>query len=334
MKLSRPLRILLWPASLLYGAVAAVRTRLYAKGWRKQKHLKGAVISVGNLSVGGTGKTPMVIWLAEKLLQRGKRVAVLTRGYRGSDGTSDEVELMRARLQDRVFFGVGKNRFAQGQFLESKQAIDVFLLDDGFQHLQLARDLNILLLDASRPMGGQALLPSGPMREPLSAVERADVLIFTRTENAAGARDAIQRIWKLPLFSASTVLLGFRRSGDDAFLLKVANLLDGPFFAFCGIGNPEAFERDLKLWGVPIVGKMFFRDHHRYTVEDMRTVEGAAASAGAKALITTEKDSWNLSSVKSSAMPIYIAIIDLKIDGEAAFLASMDRLLEERGALV
>src|ERR1700730_77079 len=169
MKLSRPLRILLWPASKLYGIGVSIRTRLYGHGWLKQKRLKAAVISVGNLSVGGTGKTPLVIWLAEKLLAQGQRVAILTRGYRGTASSSDEVELMRSRLQNRVVFGVGKNRFAEGQRLESRQALDIFLLDDGFQNLKLARDLDIVLIEAPRPVGGQLLLPAGPMREPISA---------------------------------------------------------------------------------------------------------------------------------------------------------------------
>jgi len=113
------LRMLLWPLSVLYGVGVRVRVWLYTRGWLKQKRLKAHVISVGNLTVGGTGKTPMVIWLAEKLLAQGKRVAILSRGYRGVNGTSDEIELMKYRLQDRVLFGVGGDRFIQGHRLES-----------------------------------------------------------------------------------------------------------------------------------------------------------------------------------------------------------------------
>src|SRR6202047_3506353 len=227
MTLSGPLRILLWPASKLYGVAVSIRTRLYASGLLKQKRLKATVISIGNLSVGGTGKTPLVIWLAEKLLEQGQRVAILTRGYRGTAGNSDEVELMRSRLQNRVVFGVGKDRFAKGQLIESRQAIDSFLLDDGFQHHQLARDLDIVLMDASRPMT-QSLLPAGPMREPLSALGRAGIIIFTRTENTAGAKEAIQRLSNLPIFAPSTRLLGFRRIGTEGPLQTVAELGSGP----------------------------------------------------------------------------------------------------------
>jgi len=332
MTLSRPLRILLWPASKLYGVGVSVRTRLYAKGWLKQKRLKAAVISVGNLSVGGTGKTPLVIWLVEKLLAQGQRVAILTRGYRGTGHSSDEVELMRSRLQNRVVFGVGKNRFAEGQRIESHQAIDIFLLDDGFQHLQLARDIDIVLMDASRPVGGQPLLPAGPMREQISAAARADIIVFTRTENAPGAKEAIQRFWKLPIFAASTLLLGFRCLGTDGPLQTIADLGSGPFFAFCGIGNPEAFERDLQRWGIMPVGHMFFPDHHRYTLENVQAIEQAALRLGAKSLLTTEKDFWNLKDVQFSALRVFVALIDLEISSETEFLAAISSALQARGA--
>jgi len=330
MTLSRPLSFLLWPASKLYGVGVALRARLYAHGWRKQKRLKAAVISVGNLSVGGTGKTPLVIWLAEKLLEQGQRVAILTRGYRGSAGSSDEVELMRSRLQNRVIFGVGKNRFAEGQRLESRQAIDICLLDDGFQHLQLARDLDIVLIDASRPMA-QALLPAGPMREPLSALTRAGIIIFSRTENIAGAKEAVQRISNLPIFAASTRLLGFSRIGSEGPLQTVAELGSDPFFVFCGIGNPEAFERDLQRWGIMPAGHMFFADHHRYTLEDVQAIEQAAAQLGAKSLLTTEKDSWNLQEAQFAGLPVFVSIIDMEISGETEFLAAINGALQVRG---
>src|SRR6266850_2613304 len=245
MNLPPLLRRLLWPLSLLYGVGVRARVWLYANKWFKQKRLKATVISVGNLTVGGTGKTPMVIWLAEKFLSDGKQVAILSRGYRGANGTSDEIELMKFRLQNRVSFDVGKNRFAEGQRLETQQSIDVFLLDDGFQHLQLARDLDILLMDASRRLAGEALLPAGRLREPLSAMSRANILVFTRTENMPEAVDAIQKLNQFPVFAAATQLVGFRRLGGEVSLLSTSEIGTGPFFAFCGLGNPNAFFRDL-----------------------------------------------------------------------------------------
>src|SRR6476646_10600211 len=147
MHLPLPIRILLLPFSWIYGTVIRIKTALYTGRVISQQRLHGAVISVGNLTVGGTGKTQMVLWLAEKFLAEGKRVAILSRGYRGSGGTSDEIELMKSRLQNRAAFGVGKNRFEEGRRIELQQPVDIFLLDDGFQHLQLARDLDIVLVD-------------------------------------------------------------------------------------------------------------------------------------------------------------------------------------------
>lgn len=321
------LRDLLWPLSLLYGAGAHARVWMYQKGWLKQEHLKAKVISIGNLSVGGTGKTPMVIWLAEKFLAEGKHVAILSRGYRGSKGTSDEVEVMKFRLQNRAAFGVGKDRFAEGRRLEAQQPVDIFLLDDGFQHLQLARDLDILLLDASRPMRGEPLLPAGRLREPLSAMSRANVVVFTRTEMVPGAREAIEKPSHFPVFAATTRLLGFRRYAGGVRLESAAEIGGGPFFAFCGIGNPEAFFRDLQTWGLSVCGRAVFADHHRYTDEDVLRIKQAGTKGGAKAFITTEKDAQNLAAWKFEAPPLFISVIDVAVSPEADFLNTLERLL-------
>jgi tetraacyldisaccharide 4'-kinase len=326
MNLHPVLRTLLWPFSLINGAAARARVWMYQKGWLKQKRLKGTVISVGNLTVGGTGKTPMVIWLAEKFLAEGKRVAILSRGYRGANGTSDEVELMKFRLQGRVAFGVGKDRFAEGQRLEAHQPIDVFLLDDGFQHLQLARDLDILLIDASRPIHGERLLPAGRLREPLSAMGRANLVVFTRTETEQGTSEAIGKLSEFPVFSAATRLLGFRRHGSGIQLQSIEEIAAGPFFAFCGIGNPEAFFRDLQQWGLAICGRAIFSDHHIYSQPDILSIQEAGNKVGAKAFVTTEKDMQNLTGSGFSA-PLYVSVIDLQVSPEAGFRDVLDRLL-------
>jgi tetraacyldisaccharide 4'-kinase len=272
----------------------------------------------------------MVLWLAEKLHARGKKVAILSRGYRGSGGTSDEIELMKQRLQDRVEFGVGKNRFLEGKRVESQRSIDVFLLDDGFQHLALARDLDIVLIDASREMAKERLLPAGNLREPFSAIMRADLLVFTRVENAPGARAAIQRMGKIPVFAAETRLVGFRLLNGDAAIFPAETLGRGPFFAFCGIGNPESFFRDLETWGVPVAGTRIFHDHFRYGANDVELLEWAAAQANAKALVTTEKDAQNLAGLRISAIPVYVALIDLELSPEADLLAIVERAIEAR----
>jgi tetraacyldisaccharide 4'-kinase len=326
------IRVLLWPLSVLYGGYVWVRAWLYAQGWLKQGRLQGKVISVGNLTVGGTGKTPMVVWLAEKFLAEGKRVAILSRGYRGSGGTSDEIKLLKHRLGERVAFGVGKDRFAEGRHIEERQTIDVFLLDDGFQHLQLARDLDIVMLDGSRRLKDQWLLPSGVLREPISACRRADILVVTRkTERPdmeAGAAG------KYSVFYAQTRLLGFRRYGGQPHMQDLNEIGHGPFFAFCGIGNPRAFFDDLSRWHIPVAGQSIFRDHHPYKAADLRRLQTAAQSAGAIAFVTTEKDSENLAKTGEIALPVFVAVIDFVLSAESEFLAALGRKLKSshRGA--
>jgi tetraacyldisaccharide 4'-kinase len=325
MNLPLLLRVVLWPLSFLYGEYVRMRARLYEKGWLKQRRLRGKVISVGNLTVGGTGKTPVVLWLAEKFLTEGKRVAILSRGYRGSSGTSDEIQLMKHRLQNRVMFGVGKDRFAEGRRIEEKQPIDIFLLDDGFQHLPLARDVDILMLDGSYKLTDQWLLPSGVLREPISACRRADILIVTRkTERPdIGAGDA----YKYSIFYAQTRLLGFRRCGEQSETRFLSEIGHGPFFAFCGIGNPQAFFDDLSRWHVPVAGQSIFRDHHRYKAADLSRLEKSAQSAGAIAFVTTEKDAQNLVGAGVPAIPVFVAVIDFVLSAESEFVAALERKL-------
>lgn len=327
-----PIRLMLWPLSVAYGLIARGRAWLYAHGWLKQKRLNGAVISVGNLTVGGTGKTPMVLWLAERLLAQGKRVAILSRGYRGSGGTCDEVELLRMRLGPRVPIGVGKNRFGLGKQLEAEK-IDVYLLDDGFQHLQLARDLDIVLLDLSRPLRHDWLIPAGRLREPRSALNRADLVVFTHAENQTLAASAMQELHQFPIFPSTLRLLGFRPHAGHNSSKLLTEISDEHVFAFCGIGNPDAFFRDLARWRVRVVGRASFPDHHRYTVSDLARLEHSAARAGAKAFVSTEKDAENLGSLSFSMFPLYLAVVEMAIPDEKQFLLAIThRLSARRGA--
>src|SRR5580698_8260372 len=177
-----------------------MRVWCYARGIFKTKTLPGTVICVGNLTVGGTGKTPMVMWIAERLAAEGKHAAILTRGYRGTADAnapgvpqSDEVALLRERLSGKVQIGVGADRYKNGEAL-ARHGVDWFVLDDGFQHVKLARDADIVLVDASDPFGGGLTLPSGRLREPVSALRRANIVVITRSVQAsAPAVEAIIR---------------------------------------------------------------------------------------------------------------------------------------------
>ncbi|MBS1841724.1 MAG: tetraacyldisaccharide 4'-kinase [Acidobacteria bacterium] len=325
MKLPLPIRILLWPLSLIYGIAARFRVLLYEKGTFKKKRLNTPIISVGNLTVGGTGKTPMVLYLAEKFLSEGKRVGILSRGYRGTGGTSDEVELLRQRLGSRVVFGVGADRFAEGDKIERENPVDVFLLDDGFQHLQLARDADILMMDGSKRME-KWMLPAGSLREPRSACSRADALVISRTmEGESQERPSADGV-----FHAVTRLLGFRKLGGDGALVSAAELAGKSLYAFCGIGNPEGFFRDLRQWKLEVAGTMAFRDHHRYEQQDIETLAGSVRGARATVFVTTEKDEQNLRGANFGNVPVYIAVIEFFIPNEGAFFTLIKRLLAER----
>ncbi|MGB2625901.1 MAG: tetraacyldisaccharide 4'-kinase [Candidatus Acidiferrum sp.] len=330
MSLAAIARFVLWPFSMLYGSIVRFRAWLFEVGILKAERLRKPVISVGNLTLGGTGKTPMVIWLAGKLLAEGKRVGILSRGYRGDGRTSDEIELMKYRLQSRVQFGVGRDRVVQGQRLED--SVDIFLLDDGYQHFRLARDVNILLVDAVRPLAGERLLPAGRLREPVSAMDRADILVITRADTVPETEVAISKLGEYPVFAARTKLVGFRKMWADetASILSPAELGEGPFFVFCGIGNPGAFLLDLQKWSLPIAGKEAFADHHHYSDGEIHELLDAAREVGSRALITTEKDAQNMADVDAVEVPIYVAVIEMDFPQEAALLDAIRQRIPAR----
>lgn len=326
---------LLWPLSLPYAAAAHLRARAYQMGILKPRRLGGTVISVGNLTVGGTGKTPMVLWIAQRLLAEGRRVGILTRGYRGAteDGatetSSDEVRLLNARLGDQVALGVGANRYANGQRL-AKEGVEWFVLDDGFQHLQLARDVNVVLIDATNPFGGGKVLPAGGLREPRSALARADIVVITRSQHAAAVESLVRRYSAAPIFYAQPQLKDIRVWRGDYPGEADAQTRSQKVFAFCGIGNPAAFVSNLREWGFQVAGHKFFRDHHRYTQQDARQIEQAARSAGAEVLICTEKDIFNLQGISFGEFDIRYCAISMHVENEDGFWAEIMNRVAKR----
>jgi tetraacyldisaccharide 4'-kinase len=316
------LQTLLWPLTLPFGAAARLRARAYQSGLMRQRRLDGIVISVGNLTVGGTGKTPMVLWIAERLMAEGKKTAILTRGYRGHESdhvrTSDEAQLLGARLGDRVAVGVGADRWAQGRRLAAR-GVGYFILDDGFQHLGLARDVDLVLVDATSPFGGGHLLPAGRLREPKSALARADIVVITRSSHAPAVQAVIGRESSAPIFYAHMQLDSVYAWNGQYPGTEDSDARQRRFFAFCGIGNPSAFLADLGSAGLDIVGHRFFPDHHRYDENDARALETAARQAGAEALLSTEKDVFNLAGIGFSSLPVRYCRSSLRIEKEDLF---------------
>jgi tetraacyldisaccharide 4'-kinase len=329
-RIPRGLAVALWPVSVVYGWVVCGKNWMYDAGWLKAKRLRGTVISVGNLTTGGTGKTPMVLWLAARFLAQGKSVAILSRGYKGSGGTSDEIELLRRRLGDGVRFGVGADRFASGTKLESERRVDVFLLDDGFQHRELARDLDILMMDGMRDLKRESILPSGSLREPVSATRRADILVVSRGAEKVPIESTDSK--RQAVFFAQTRLVEFRRLGVGAPELKHGSTISrAPSFAFCGVGNPDAFFADLVSWRVELAGERAFRDHYAYSELDVERLEAAADKVSAADFVTTEKDAANLAHAGGRfRRPVWVAVIDFVISAESEFVAAIERMLREK----
>jgi tetraacyldisaccharide 4'-kinase len=332
-------RTFLWPFAAVYGGVVRLRTFLYGCGIFRTHRLKGTVISVGNLTVGGTGKTPMVLWMAERLASEGHRPAILTRGYR-SEGQSDahgipmsdEVALLRERLGARAQLGVGKNRYESGRTLE-RHGAEWFILDDGFQHLALARDADVVLLDATDPFGGGRLLPAGRLREPRTALARASVVVITRSEHSPAVEVLVRRFTPAPVFYAHTELDTVLRAPALQVTLPEIDRGQANFFAFCGIGNPLAFFDDLFRWGFQVAGRRSFRDHYRYTAADARALEQAAVAAGADAMLCTEKDVFNLRDAVPARLPVYTCRIRLALsDAEGFWRAVLDAVQRRREA--
>ncbi len=320
--------------ALPYEMVVRLRAQAYRSGIFRQGQIDGVVISVGNLTVGGTGKTPMVLWIAQRLLAEGKSVGILSRGYRGEPvpagtkkepvasalaSTSDEVQMLQARLSDRVEFGVGADRFAKGREL-AKCGVEWFILDDGFQHRQLARNVDIVLIDATNPFGGGHLLPAGRLREPRSALARADLIVITRSDRAPAIEAAARHDSAAPIFYAKPQLDSIAIAGRSGELeIAPSDAREKKLFVFCGIGNPPAFLMNLREWGFQIVGHLFFRDHHRYTQQEAREIEAEAGKLGAEALICTEKDVFNLNGVHWNAMAVLSCRISLCVGREEEF---------------
>jgi 3-deoxy-D-manno-octulosonic-acid transferase len=324
-----PSRVALWPLARLWLAGGAVKRR---RGKARQSHLATPVISVGGLTAGGAGKTPLVLWLAERLKERGHRPAILTRGYRRRIAerhtvvapgerapaalTGDEAQMyVRAGIGP---VGIGADRAGVGRLIEERFQPDVFLLDDGFQHWRLARSVEIVALDGLDPFGGFEAIPLGRLREPLGALGRADAIVVTRT--AAGESITAIEAWvrqynaKAPLLRASVAARGWK----DAAAGRAASL-PPRVAAFCGLGNPDSFWRTLRELGISPAWRRAFADHHRYTREDLRQMTAEAQAAGAEALVTTEKDRANLGEDWQEAVaPLAVLWLEIGIEVDQA----------------
>ncbi len=328
--------IVLPPLSALYGVITRARLALYGRGTFRVSELEVPVISVGNITTGGTGKTPLVEWLARRLVGEGRKVCILTRGYGRTnsgrrvivsdaqkvlatpDEAGDEAFLLASKLKSLVAVISDADRIAAGKWAISQFGVDTLLLDDAFQHLRVHRDLNIITVDATNPWGGGHLLPFGSLREPLSGLERADCILLTRTEQIDTTDGIVTRLSKLsrgrPVFLSQMQTRGFS-SVVNLDVLDSTTSPENPIAAFCGIGNPKAFFHQLQSEGCQLALTRAFPDHHSYNQAELRSLVQEAKKAGARGLVTTAKDAVKLSSFDFE-IPCYVLEIEIAIDDE------------------
>jgi tetraacyldisaccharide 4'-kinase len=342
----------LLPFSWMYGLIVFIRDRLFQWHILSTNRLPVKVICIGNITVGGTGKTPFVVYCAQLLQNKGFMVGVLSRGYgrkaknsvvitdamngMGSlEETGDEPVLLARRLKS-IPIAIGKNRTETGRHLHESFGCDVLLLDDGFQHRKLHRDLDIVLIDASNPWGNGRLLPAGPLRESLNHLPRADRIVLTRTDESKTLNQLIQTIKKytsVPIFTSihqplEWITLPGQQSRDLDFLEGKRVL------AFSGIGNPDSFKKMLHHLGVSIADFLHFRDHHWYTSQEIECIVRRARKNSTDAIVTTEKDAVRISLISDWEIPALFLKIECKlVERQDELLRTLLSILEKPTAI-
>ncbi len=324
-----PRRMALWAGERIFRAGVACRDVLYRAGLATVRSLDCPVVSVGNLTVGGTGKTPLVIYLCRLLSELGYAPAVLSRGYRGtaehstvvvSDGhtqpvhwraSGDEPWMLAGSLPG-VPVAVGADRLASGRLLQQRMpaAGRVFVLDDGFQHRRLARTLDLVVWDATLSLEGLHLLPAGPLREPLTSLRRADGILLTRCHQVGnGLADILERLRReapgVPIFQFQTVLTDYQDLSEGT-IRPLRELTGRKAVAVAALGNPRQFLHDLGRSGLRIINEFIFPDHHPFTQQELDLVLDRSRRLGAELLVTTEKDAVRLQELEMQGFPCQV----------------------------
>lgn len=334
--------IVLSPLSTIYSAVTRARLTAYRREWFSTAKLPVPVISVGNLTTGGTGKTPLVEYVCRVI---GKRVCVLTRGYGRTNAGSqvvvsdanqllanqneagDEPFLLAKNLLGVAAVICNRDRFAAGSWAVANLHTEAFVLDDGFQHLQLQRDLDIVTVDATNPWSNKSLLPFGRLREPLSSLSRAGCFVITRADQIEDCTAIKQVIEKFapgkPIFTSHMATAAIKTIDGE-----LVDTLPGRVGAFCGVGNPESFFTQLRQQRLAPVFTRTFADHHHYTQTDLDRLSKEAESHDVQCLITTAKDAVKLTS-RALNLPCYSLEIKIVIDDEERFSGLIRQVLRK-----
>ena len=339
------LRFLLAVVAQGYSIAVGLRNFLYSKGWLRIHRANAPVISVGNITTGGTGKTPLVIWLCNLLQQKAIRCAILTRGYKTRRAScvmrraknerntqyaihNTEIDepaiLAQSCLEARVI--VNPDRVAGVVEAISEFGAKTLIMDDGFQHRRLGRDLDIVTIDATRPFGYGKMLPAGLLREPLTSLKRADAVVITRCDQAAEAEltqieEKLQQANPNMIIARSIHAAVYATSTDNKEI-SLEELKDKKIFAFCGIGNPDAFLNTIKALGSEVVGSKVYNDHHHYTDDCLADIYRQATHLKADLILTTQKDWTKITRLVPAKKDIPLAYLAIEIK----FLAGEDKL--------
>lgn len=329
----------------LYGAIANARNRLYRKGVFKSFSLGVPTISIGNITAGGTGKTPMVAFVAQTLAGKGETVCILTRGYKrrnshqrvlvsdgekiltGVEEAGDEPFELAQKLLGKAIVVADKNRVEAGNWAREKFGVTAFVLDDAFQHLRARRDLDIVCIDATNPFGNRKVLPDGTLREPLQNLSRANAIVITRANLAGNLETLKSEISTFnktsPIFVSNNKISGFIQLNEfHSNKQPTANneqRTRPKALAFCALGNPNSFFAQLKQESFNIAATEIFPDHHFYSQKDIEKLEKRAKKEHAEILLTTAKDGVKLKNLKFG-YPCYIAENTLIFEDKPAFL--------------
>jgi tetraacyldisaccharide 4'-kinase len=301
---ARIVRLALRAASVGYHLVVRVRNILYDRHMLGSHQANVPILCVGNLTTGGTGKTPLVAWLARLMVEKGLRTAILTRGYKSEPGASSDEPAELASACPGVPVIVNPNRVAGAAEAIRSHGVRALLMDDGFQHRRLARDLDIITIDATVPFGYDRLLPAGLLREPIGSLKRAHAVVLTRTnqvsEEDLGRIEAkICRI-RPDLMIARSVHAPVRANRSDGTAIPLEELKGKRVFAFCGLGNPAAFFATLRACECLLVGSRAYNDHYAYTDRDLTDLRRAARGHKADLLVTTQKDATKIARMDRS----------------------------------
>lgn len=327
---------ILHPFSLVFRLIVQVRKRLYASGLLHRTPLHCPSVCVGNITAGGTGKTPVCIFLMKHFIGAGKNPVLLLRGYKGADGTCDEAEIYKKRIKDCAI-GIGADRHKSAA---NHSDADIAIMDDGLQHLSVRPTVTVAVIDCLNPFSNGMLLPAGRLREPVHGLQEYDMIVLSRANLISQDRltwlhNRLGRICPdTPCFESAQKINAFR----DPFSLEMITPdipAEKKALAFCGIGNPESFRRSLNEIGISPTDLLAYSDHHTYTQQDADHIQNTAARQNADVILTTEKDINKIAPFFRDNQDIRLcySVLDIEFNDPESFTGHITRLLDDRKVL-